>query len=118
LGDVYKTDIYKLASYINSDRTIIPLNIINKPPSAELRPGQLDTDSLPPYRFSTPFFISILNCCVPPPVIETDADPTLVARILRMVNNNEYKRLPGTSVLRISSKAFGDGRKMPLVARY
>ncbi len=118
IGDVYKTDIYKLASYINRNSQVIPLNIINKPPSAELRPGQLDTDSLPPYSVLDPILYQYIELLRPAGLIETDADPSLVARIIRMVNNNEYKRYQAPPILRISSKAFGDGRKMPLVARY
>ncbi len=118
IGDVYKTDVYRLASYINREAEIIPQNIINKPPSAELRPGQLDTDSLPPYPVLDPILYQYIELLRPADRIETDADPSIVARVIRMVNNNEYKRYQAPPILRISSKAFGDGRKMPLVARY
>jgi len=118
IGDVYKTDVYRLASYINRDSELIPLNIINKPPSAELRPGQLDTDSLPPYPVLDPILYQYIELLRPSDRIETDADPSVVARVIRMVNNNEYKRYQAPPILRISSKAFGDGRKMPLVAKY
>ncbi len=118
IGDVYKTDIYKLASFINRDSVVIPLNIINKPPSAELRPGQFDTDSLPPYPVLDPILYQYIELLRPESRIESEADPAIIARVIRMVNNNEYKRYQAPPILRISSKAFGDGRKMPLVARY
>ncbi|MDX9811236.1 MAG: NAD+ synthase [Bacteroidales bacterium] len=118
IGDVYKTDIYKLASFINRDSVVIPLNIINKPPSAELRPGQFDTDSLPPYSVLDPILYQYIELLRPESRIESEADPAIIARVIRMVNNNEYKRYQAPPILRISSKAFGDGRKMPLVARY
>ncbi len=118
IGDVYKTDVYKLASYINRDSELIPQNIITKPPSAELRPGQLDTDSLPPYSVLDPILFQYIELLRPADRIETDADRALVEKVIRMVNNNEYKRYQAPPVLRISSKAFGDGRKMPLVAKY
>jgi NAD+ synthase (glutamine-hydrolysing) len=119
IGDVYKTDVYKLARYINRDHEIIPENIIMKPPSAELRPDQRDSDSLPEY----PMLDSILYQYIE---LQKSADEIKVEgfgkpeidKVLRLINYNEYKRYQAPPILRISSKAFGDGRRMPIVAKY
>ncbi|MDF1575295.1 MAG: NAD+ synthase [Bacteroidales bacterium] len=119
LGDVYKTDVYLLAEYLNRDRVMIPSNIIAKPPSAELRPGQKDSDSLPPYEELDRILEAYIEKQLPPEkVAEMGYDPALIDRIIRMVNQNEYKRYQTPPILRISSKAFGIGRRLPLVARY
>jgi NAD+ synthase (glutamine-hydrolysing) len=119
IGDVYKTDVYKLARYINRDREIIPENIIRKPPSAELRPGQLDTDSLPEYRILDSILYQYIELQRPADEIELeDFGESVVERVLRLINYNEYKRCQAPPILRISSKAFGVGRKMPIVAKY
>lgn len=119
IGDVYKTDIYKLAGYINSKKEIIPRNIIEKPPSAELRPGQFDTDSLPDYTILDPILYRYIEQQKPAgKIISEGFDEVTVNRVIRMINSNEYKRYQAPPVLRISSKAFGAGRRMPLVAVY
>jgi NAD+ synthase (glutamine-hydrolysing) len=119
IGDVYKTDVFKLARYINRDREIIPVNIIVKPPSAELKPGQLDTDSLPEYRILDSILYQYIELQKPAIEIELEGfDKSVVERVLRLINCNEYKRYQAPPVLRISSKSFGDGRKMPIVAKY
>ncbi|MDP2336615.1 MAG: NAD+ synthase [Bacteroidota bacterium] len=119
LGDVYKTDIFKMANWINRDREIIPVNTILKPPSAELRPDQKDSDSLPDYEILDQILFSYIELNLSPDeIIEQGFDETTVLRTVRMVNNNEYKRFQAPPILRISSKAFGFGRRMPLVARY
>ncbi|WP_163716761.1 NAD+ synthase [Mangrovibacterium lignilyticum] len=119
LGDVYKTDVYKLARYINRDQELIPENSIVKPPSAELRPDQKDTDSLPDYDIlDAILFKYIENNQSPDEIIEQGFDRETVLKTVRMVNQNEYKRFQSPPILRVSSKAFGFGRKMPLVARY
>jgi len=119
IGDIYKTDVYRLAAFINRDRSIIPENIIKKLPSAELRPGQLDSDSLPDYNILDPILYQYIELHLPADEIDPGkADKELIARILRMINNNEYKRYQAPPVLRVSSKSFGDGRKMPLAAKY
>lgn len=119
LGDVYKTDVYKLAAYINRDREIIPQNSILKPPSAELRPDQKDTDTLPDYAILDAILFKYIELNQSPDEIVTAGfDRETVLKTIRMVNQNEYKRFQAPPILRVSSKAFGFGRKMPLVARY
>jgi NAD+ synthase (glutamine-hydrolysing) len=119
IGDVYKTDVYKLARYINRDHEIIPGNIILKPPSAELRPCQLDSDSLPQYHILDSILYQYIEMQKPADEIKLEGfDKPEIERVLRLINYNEYKRYQAPPVLRISSKAFGDGRKMPIVAEY
>ena len=119
IGDVYKTDVYKLADYINRDSGIIPHNIISKPPSAELRTGQLDTDSLPEYKTLDAILYQYIELQKPASsIISSGFDKKVVSKVVKMINSNEYKRYQAPPVLRISSKAFGAGRRMPLVAKY
>jgi len=119
LGDVYKTDVYLMAEYMNREKEIIPANIISKPPSAELRPGQMDSDSLPPYDELDRILEAYIERQLPvDKITEMGHEAKLVNRIIRMVNQNEYKRYQTPPILRISSKAFGVGRRLPLVARY
>jgi len=119
IGDVYKTDVYRLADYINRDKEIIPGNIIRKLPSAELRPDQFDTDSLPDYGVLDSILYQYIELQKPAErIIKDGADREIVLKVIRMINFNEYKRYQAPPVLRISSKAFGAGRRMPIVARY
>ena len=119
LGDVYKTDIFKMANWINRDGEIIPINTIRKPPSAELRPDQKDSDSLPDYEILDQILFDYIELNLSPDeIIAKGFDRSTVLRTVKMVNNNEYKRFQAPPILRISSKAFGFGRRMPLVARY
>ena len=119
LGDVYKTDIFKMARLINREREIIPENTIIKPPSAELRPNQKDTDSLPEYSDLDRILFGYIELNLSPnEIVEMGFDENVVNRVIRMVNMNEYKRFQAAPILRVSSKAFGFGRRMPLVARY
>ncbi|MBN8676889.1 MAG: NAD+ synthase [Chitinophagales bacterium] len=126
LGDVYKTEIYELVKYINSYPIgkqqmvgVIPQNSIVKPPSAELRPGQKDTDSLPPYEVLDPLLYQYIECRKgPSELIEMGFEEALVKRVLRMVNINEFKREQAAPVIRVSSKAFGMGRRLPIVGKY
>lgn len=119
LGDVYKTDAFKMARWINRDREIIPENTITKPPSAELRPDQKDSDSLPDYELLDQILFDYIELNLSPQeIIAKGFDEATVLRTVRMVNNNEYKRFQAPPILRVSSKAFGFGRRMPLVARY
>ena len=119
LGDVYKTDVFRLANYINKDEEIIPQNIIDKPPSAELRLNQKDSDSLPEYDILDKIlFEYIENFRSVEEISALGIDEDRVREILNKVNQNEYKRYQTPPILRISSKAFGPGRRMPLVAKY
>ena len=119
IGDVYKTDVYRLADFINRNSEIIPENIIKKLPSAELRPDQLDTDSLPDYSILDAILYQYIELQKPAErIISEGSDKETVLKVIRMIDFNEYKRYQAPPVLRISSKAFGAGRRMPLVARY
>lgn len=119
LGDVYKTDVFKLARFINRDREIIPENTILKPPSAELRPDQKDSDSLPEYDVLDAILFNYIELArSPKDIVALGFDEATVRRAVLLVNRNEYKRFQSPPMLRVSSKAFGFGRKMPLVARY
>ncbi|MCZ6570156.1 MAG: NAD(+) synthase, partial [Deltaproteobacteria bacterium] len=119
IGDVLKRDVYRLARHANRDAERVPLHTIKKPPSAELAPGQLDSDSLPPY----PVLDEILEQAIeqgrpideiqPPPGADTDT----VRWVLRQLDLNEYKRRQAPLVLRVSAKAFGSGRRLPIVHR-
>jgi NAD+ synthase (glutamine-hydrolysing) len=119
LGDVYKMQVYALAEYINRHSGIIPQNIITKAPSAELRPNQKDSDSLPDYALlDMVLFQYIEKRRGPREIIAMGIDETLVRRVLKMVNANEYKRNQFCPIIRVSSKAFGVGRRVPIVGRY
>ena len=119
LGDVYKLDVFKLSRFMNKDGEVIPENTIVKPPSAELRPDQKDTDSLPEYEELDDMLFNYIELNKSPKEIAAlGYDEAVVRRVIRMVNMNEYKRFQAAPILRVSSKAFGFGRKMPLVARY
>lgn len=119
IGDVYKTEVYELARYINKEEEIIPTNSIVKPPSAELRPNQKDSDSLPDYDILDPILYQYIEKRKgPQDIIDMGFEPALVKRILRLVNINEFKRYQTAPVLRVSAKAFGMGRRMPIVGKY
>lgn len=119
LGDVYKTEVFELARYINQKQLIIPTNTITKPPSAELRPDQKDSDSLPEYaELDAILFAYIEQFKGPEEIIELGFKRETVNRVLKMVNISEHKRYQTPPILRISPKAFGMGRRMPIVAKY
>lgn len=119
LGDCYKLQVYELAKYINSSEEIIPSNIITKAPSAELRPDQKDSDSLPEYATLDKILYQYIDRIQGPKEIkEQGFDPSLVDRILRLVNINEYKRNQFCPIIRVSPKAFGIGRRVPIVGKY
>jgi len=119
LADVYKTEIYELARYLNKDGEVIPKSTMEKPPSAELRPGQKDSDSLPPYEvLDKLLFQYIEGRQGPRELVAMGFDEALVKRVLRMVNINEFKREQAAPVLRVSTKGFGMGRRMPIVGKY
>ena len=130
LGDCYKMQVYALAKYINRDNfrkvfelsescCLIPSNIIDKAPSAELRPNQKDSDSLPDYSILDKILYQYIESRQGPQEIKAQGfDAALVDRTLKMVNNNEYKRNQFCPIIRISPKAFGVGRRVPIVGKY
>ncbi|MCD4695667.1 MAG: NAD+ synthase [Bacteroidales bacterium] len=119
LGDVYKTEVFDLARFINSMEEVIPENSITKPPSAELRPGQKDSDSLPDYTILDEILFQYIEKRKgPDEIISMGFDPEVVKKTLSLVNTNEYKRHQTPPILRVSQKAFGMGRRLPIVAKY
>jgi NAD+ synthase (glutamine-hydrolysing) len=119
LGDIYKVQVYALARFINSQEEIIPRNILDKPPSAELRPDQKDSDSLPEYDILDKVLYQYIEKRKgPKEIVAMGIDESLVRRVLRLVNTNEYKRNQFCPIIRVSAKAFGVGRRMPIVGKY
>ena len=119
LGDCYKMQVYALARYINRNSEIIPQNIIDKAPSAELRPDQKDSDSLPEYDVLDQILFQYIEKRADPAVIKAIGfDAALVDNTLKMVNNTEYKRNQFCPIIRVSPKAFGVGRRVPIVGKY
>jgi len=119
IGDVYKTEVYRLAAEINSHGNIIPPAIISKPPSAELKPDQLDTDSLPPYSILDPVLYRYIDLEWPAErIIAEGYDPALVEKVLKLVRSSEFKRKQTPPILRISARAFGSGRRIPIISHY
>lgn len=119
IGDLYKMQVYELAHYINRNSEVIPVNIITKAPSAELRPDQKDSDSLPEYEVLDEILkLYIEETQSPADLIARGFDKALVARILKLVNTSEYKRYQSPPALRVSTKAFGTGRRLPIAAKY
>ncbi len=119
LGDLPKTQIYRVARWLNRSREIIPASSITKPPSAELRPGQTDQDSLPPYDLLDQILKLYVEDELPAErIVEKGFDPSLVAEIISMVDRNEYKRKQAAPVLKVTGRAFGFGRRMPIAQKY
>jgi NAD+ synthase (glutamine-hydrolysing) len=119
LGDVYKGQVYALARYINRNNQVIPVNILEKAPSAELRPGQKDSDSLPDYDILDKILYQYIERRQgPKEIVAMGIDEALVKRVLKLVNSNEYKRNQFCPIIRVSSKAFGIGRRVPIVGKY
>ncbi len=132
IGDLYKTEVYALSRWLNQEagHDLIPRDIIDKPPSAELAPDQKDTDSLPPYACLDEILKWHIEGRRLPPdearaasqyvqeLARTDAGKELIARILAMVARNEYKRRQAPPIIRVRARAFGSGRQMPIAARY
>lgn len=119
IGDLYKMQVYALARYINRNKEIIPQNIIDKVPSAELRHNQKDSDSLPEYPILDPILYQYIERRQgPKEIVHMGHDPALVSRILKLVNTNEYKRNQFCPIIRVSPKAFGIGRRVPIVGKY
>ena len=119
ISDVPKTMIYELARHINRDRELIPLSSITKPPSAELRPNQTDQDSLPPYETLDPILQRYVELeQSPAEIIAAGFDEATVRRVARLVDHNEYKRKQAAPGLKVTSRAFGFGRRMPIAQNY
>jgi NAD+ synthase (glutamine-hydrolysing) len=119
LGDLYKTQVYALAHFINQEEEIISSSILQKAPSAELRPDQKDSDSLPAYDLLDKIlFLYIERRKGPREIIALGVEESLVDRVLKLVNTSEYKRNQFCPIIRVSSKAFGVGRRMPIVGKY
>ncbi|MEA2164181.1 MAG: hypothetical protein QOK37_2308 [Thermoanaerobaculia bacterium] len=119
LGDVYKTMVYRVARWLNRDRAVIPESSITKPPSAELRPDQTDQDSLPPYDVLDGILkLYIEEWQEVDAIAAAGFDRDLVVRVLKMVDGNEFKRSQAAPTLRVSTKAFGSGRQMPIAQRW
>jgi NAD+ synthetase len=120
ISDVPKTLVYRLAHYVNSRRSVIPKDSLEKPPSAELRPNQKDSDSLPPYEILDAVLEDYIEDSHPAEQIAADRriDIEVVRRVIRMVDRAEYKRQPAAPGLKISPKAFGYGRRFPIAAKY
>ncbi len=119
IGDLLKIDVYKLCRWINGEREVIPSAILDKPPSAELRPGQLDSDSLPDYAHLDPVLAAYIEHYETPEQIaaHTTLPPEEVARVLRLIERSEYKRQQAAPVLKVTPKAFGMGRRFPIAAK-
>ena len=124
IGDVFKTRIYALSRYANRDREIIPQNTIAKPPSAELRPGQRDIDSLPPYEILDPILEAYVEGYCSAEQIHSERtaagdtiDLTLIRRVLSLVERSEYKRQQAAPILKVTRKSFGNGRRFPIAVK-
>ncbi len=119
LGDCYKLQVYALARYINREKEIIPNHIITKAPSAELRPNQKDSDSLPDYSVLDKILFQYIERRLDPAEIKNKGfDAAIVDRAIKLVNTNEYKRNQFCPIIRVSPKAFGVGRRVPIVGKY
>ena len=119
IGDLVKTRVYAICRWLNREREIIPPAIIEKPPSAELRPGQKDTDSLPPYETLDPILEAYVERYeTPESIAEKNGFPLeLVQQVVRLVERSEYKRQQAAPVLKLTSKSFGMGRRFPIAVK-
>jgi NAD+ synthase (glutamine-hydrolysing) len=124
IGDIFKTRVYALSHHANRQREVIPANTIDKPPSAELRPGQKDTDSLPPYDVLDPIleayverYRSAEQIFAERRAAGDDVDIELIRRVLKLVEQSEYKRQQAAPVLKVTRKSFGNGRRFPIAAK-
>ena len=119
IGDVYKTEVYALSRWVNREREVIPNDTLTKPPSAELRPGQKDTDSLPPYDVLDPIVRAYIEeYSSAEEIVRTQGVALgLVQKVIRLVELSEYKRQQAAPVLKVSRKSFGMGRRFPIAAK-
>ncbi len=120
IGDVMKTRVYALSRFVNREREIIPLATLTKAPSAELRPEQKDTDSLPPYEVLDPILEAYVEryCSAEQIARDQGVDAELVAQVLKLVERSEYKRQQAAPVLKVTKKSFGNGRRFPIAVKY
>jgi len=119
ISDVPKTMVYDLSRFINADREVIPQRILDKPPSAELKPDQCDQDDLPPYEVLDPILKGYIeDLKSPAELVLMGFDSDTVKRVVTKVEQNEYKRYQAAPGLKVTSKAFGYGRRYPLAQRY
>lgn len=119
INDVPKTMVYRVSRWINREKEIIPKDSITKPPSAELRPNQTDQDSLPPYEILDAILdLYVVQGCSAKEIVAKGFDEATVKRILRLIDFNEYKRRQAAPGLKVTSKAFGIGRRIPIAQRY
>lgn len=119
LADVFKTDVYRLSAWINRDREVIPRATLEKPPSAELAPNQTDQDSLPPYAVLDAILkLYIEDNSSFSEIVAAGFEAALVKRVLGLVTRSEYKRWQAAPGIRVTSKAFGGGRRLPLAQRW
>ena len=119
ISDVPKTMVYQLAQYINREKEIIPEAIITKAPSAELRPNQTDQDSLPPYNILDDILrLYLQDGFSASEIIDKGFSKETVYQVIKTVDQNEYKRRQSASGLKVTSKAFGSGRRMPIAAKF
>jgi len=119
IGDLVKTRVYAVCRWLNREREIIPEDILTKPPSAELRPGQMDTDSLPPYEMLDPILEAYVERYETPEQIAAAHGFPLdqVRRVVRLVERSEYKRQQAAPVLKVTAKSFGMGRRFPIAVK-
>jgi NAD+ synthase (glutamine-hydrolysing) len=119
IADVLKTDVYKIARWVNRDREIIPASSISKPPSAELRPDQTDQDSLPPYEILDAILdLYVVKNLAKSEIAARGFDPAVVNEVVNKINFSEYKRRQAAPGLKVSSRAFGMGRRIPIAQRF
>jgi NAD+ synthetase len=119
IGDLVKTRVYAVCHWLNRDGEVIPRAILEKPPSAELRPDQKDTDSLPPYEVLDPILEAYVERYEPPERIaeERGFPLELVQQVVRLVERSEYKRQQAAPVLKVTTKSFGTGRRFPIAVK-
>ena len=119
LGDLYKTEVYQLSRYLNREEEIIPENTMVKPPSAELRPDQKDSDSLPLYEQLDPILMAYVEeSCSVDEIVQRGFNREMVQKVIRMVDRNEYKRRQSPPGIKITSRAFGKDWRLPITNRY
>jgi NAD+ synthase (glutamine-hydrolysing) len=119
LKDVFKTEVYALCTYRNARGEVIPSNVLTKPPSAELRPDQKDSDSLPEYAMLDPILEAYIeHDASPADIVATGADPDTVAKVIALVDRAEYKRRQAPPGPKVTTKAFGRDRRLPITNRW